>query len=283
MKPIKITPLLPAAIISAAVAMSLVSCGSKDNTNRITDGIFATDSISYSDSIKVDGTDATCDISVDYPTGNASPLDSSVRKWINSQLSATASEKFSQIKSTSLDTIYDGSTLLKTLTSYIIDGSRKDLTECNTSAGYEFDWKISKSYETDRYVTYTFSAYTFLGGAHGSFISKGSTFSKPEGIQFGWDIFKPDSIPAIRNMVKQAIMHNYFNASTPVSFQECLLINPADFPLPTTPPLFLDDGMHFIYQQYEIAPYAAGLPECTIPYTEIQNMMTSQARALTGI
>ena len=38
--------------------------------------------------------------------------------------------------------------------------------------------------------------------------------------------------------------------------------------------------MQFIYQQYEIAPYAAGIPTCTVPYTELKGLFTTTVEPL---
>jgi hypothetical protein len=43
----------------------------------------------------------------------------------------------------------------------------------------------------------------------------------------------------------------------------------AHLPMPVTPPCLMEDGVSFVYQQYEIAPYAAGLPSFIIPYKKI--------------
>ncbi|MDE6438615.1 MAG: RsiV family protein, partial [Muribaculaceae bacterium] len=46
------------------------------------------------------------------------------------------------------------------------------------------------------------------------------------------------------------------------------------------PPYFMKDGVVFLYQQYEIACYAAGMPACVIPYSALLPFMTPAAREL---
>jgi hypothetical protein len=52
------------------------------------------------------------------------------------------------------------------------------------------------------------------------------------------------------------------------------------FPLPQAAPYFTADGVVFIYQQYEIACYAAGLPNCVISYDLIEPFLTQAGRWL---
>ena len=54
-------------------------------------------------------------------------------------------------------------------------------------------------------------------------------------------------------------------------------------PLPNTPPALTDKGISIIYQQYEIAPYAAGLPSFYIPYDKAADILTPAAKELIGM
>ena len=37
------------------------------------------------------------------------------------------------------------------------------------------------------------------------------------------------------------------------------------------------NGLRIQYQSYEIAPYSAGMPSCTIPVAEIKNILSAEA------
>lgn len=45
--------------------------------------------------------------------------------------------------------------------------------------------------------------------------------------------------------------------------------------------MLADDGIHVIFQQYEIAPYAAGLIDVTVPYAAVRGQMNAYGRMLT--
>ena len=54
-------------------------------------------------------------------------------------------------------------------------------------------------------------------------------------------------------------------------------------PLPTWQPFPSKDGLVFTYQQYEIAPYAAGMPAFTIPYEDIAPYVLVEVRPILGL
>ena len=59
-----------------------------------------------------------------------------------------------------------------------------------------------------------------------------------------------------------------------------LFIEDGVFPLPVWEPSLTKEGVSFTYQQYEIAPYAFGMPSFTIPYEKAMEFLTPEAKAL---
>ena len=65
--------------------------------------------------------------------------------------------------------------------------------------------------------------------------------------------------------------------------EACLLdVQVYNIPLPKNPPYFTQDGLTFVYQQYEIAPYAAGMPTFSIPYDVAKGLLLHAAADLIG-
>ena len=81
-------------------------------------------------------------------------------------------------------------------------------------------------------------------------------------------------------LIREGLMRQYFDVQTAQEFKDALLIDPDTLPLPVTPPYFMPDGLHVVYQQYEIACYAAGLPGCVLPYDSVAPLLTPAAKAL---
>lgn len=109
----------------------------------------------------------------------------------------------------------------------------------------------------------------------------GTTFRKSDGRRFGWEMFRSDATQQLRELVKKGLM-TYFKVKTDNELQGMLLDqnNMNYLPLPVTQPYMTKDGVKFIYQSYEIAPYAAGQPSFTLPYAQAWPLMTTAAQQM---
>jgi len=281
---------------AACATTMFVACGNKKTASNNVDAdatLFATDSISFTDSIVTPGGNkAVCRITADYPTeGNEKLLDS-VRTWIaaslatNSYVSSDA-DPTPYAVSKSLNS--NGKKLLDAVTKKVLESAKTDLLQYDSlqiepamAMTYEYFWNITKLYQTDKYVTFGNATYAYIGGAHGAAGYYTQVFALEDGAEFGWNMFRPDALEKLRPMVENGIMTQFFKSSTPQEFEESLLLNPdtKEFPLPSAPPYFMADGVHFDYQQYEIAPYSSGMPSCVLPYATVQPLLTPQAAAL---
>lgn len=278
----------------AVAAMTLSSCGNKKGSSTTTCGDAAcnnglvTDSISWTDSIVTPkGNKAYCRISVAYPAKGKPQLLDSLRLWIAGQLSTNSfiSNDTVSLPHVQPSELADGVKYIASVGRDVLDKARPELLGLDSlgikpAISYEYDWNIRDIYRTDRFVTYASSTYCYLGGAHGGSGFAPQVFRLDDGRQFGWNMFRPDSLPALKGMIKQALMTDHFKVKTEAEFRDCLLVNPDTLPLPTTPPYFSADGVNFVYQQYEIAPYAAGMPGCALPYAKVLPMLTKEAAAL---
>ena len=141
---------------------------------------------------------------------------------------------------------------------------------------YSYDRAVDTLSTTSRYVSYMAVVYDYTGGAHGATFAVPEVFSLADGHRLGWSIFKEDGLSKLATMVEAGIMAQYFRMTDPEEFKENLLIETSTFPLPVSSPYLMPDGVHFIYQQYEIAPYSAGMPECVISYSDLYDLMTPE-------
>lgn len=131
--------------------------------------------------------------------------------------------------------------------------------------------------QNKKYITLSLSSYLYEGGAHGSTIIGQQTFRIEDGRELGWDsMFNMEKKHKVRELIKDGLMR-YFAVKSGESLKDYLLIPEQEYkiPFPVTPPVLLDDGVMFIYQQYEIAPYAFGLPRTVVPYSEIRPLLST--------
>lgn len=253
--------------------------------------VFPTDSIHWEDSLTMGNSRGTVTLAVAYPAGGDSPLLDSLRTWVAARLLLSPVERNVQ-KLPDATPLADGKAIVAEAGKKLLDFCREDFEGFDSITpsypiSYEFNYDISPIYMTGKAITYNSMRYSYLAGAHGSTVSDAQTFSLADGTALTADkMFKPDSLAAVTAMVKKAVYEQYFLSSyeesgdTPMSFRDCLLIDPDEMKLPVFPPYFMADGVVFVYQQYEIACYAAGMPACIIPYSTLLPYMTPMAAGL---
>ena len=136
-----------------------------------------------------------------------------------------------------------------------------------------YDMNVSVVYEDDEYFTLEGITYTYLGGAHGSTVNVGQTFCKVSGKRVDWELLKGYTTKELRSEIKNGLK-GYFDipknaADSDEQLQNSLMIDEESFcnafPLPECRPYLTNKGVCIRYQQYEIACYAAGMPECYLP------------------
>jgi len=181
---------------------------------------------------------------IDFPT-DSTPLADTIRRYI---ANATAT----------------GSKLLVTDDEY--------MTCCETFHQFQ------KIFESKKIVTYNFISYYYLGGAHGSTIVTPYSFIKATNRAATWSIIK-DTLSVIPLIEKG--LYKYFNVSSDAELYDMLLLdNKQKIPFPTTNPSIVGDSITFLYQQYEIACYAAGMPSTNIAISDLKQYLSKEGEEL---
>ena len=163
----------------------------------------------------------------------------------------------------------------------LTDGQRKEILA--DMPGWEYDFSLLKDRETDRYVVFLSQDYVYLGGAHGGVVGRGGlTFDKKEGalVEKMVDSANLDAVqPLLRKGLSQYFSDNEMEVA-PEELDNILFLETGVIPFPAWTPYPSEEGLVFTYQQYEIAAYAAGMPEFTVPYADILPYLTPEAKVL---
>lgn len=245
-----------------------------------------TDSVHWADSLRMGQCLAKAEVAGQYPVAGITPLVDSVRAWLGDQLSCSVQQTSDRMFKPTAADLASGSRLAAACGKAMLESARNDFkgfVEEDFSISYEFSNSFGPSYQTDKLLTYFFSSYVYLGGAHGGSLGSGQSFDANTGQKLTADnIFLPDKKSELTDLVREALWQQYFkeDCEEGATLADVLLINPAKLELPATPPLFSDEGLVFIYQQYEIAPYAAGMPACVLPYSAVKPLMSDKAAGL---
>ncbi|MCR4920821.1 MAG: RsiV family protein [Bacteroidaceae bacterium] len=148
-------------------------------------------------------------------------------------------------------------------------------------AELSYDVEMDRVFETDKVITYSLTITLDLGGVHPTTQKIGATFSKEDGSRQTWDIVRNDCKPQVCDIARE-MLKDYFNAETDLDLMKNLqgVEDVAQIPLPVTPPYMTVEGFVFIYQQYEVAAYAMGMPSDVIPYETLRPYLTEHAQEL---
>lgn len=265
--------LLYLATALIAFTIGTASCEQTGNSEHVDslavdslDSICADDSVEFSvkrftftDSIvdEPTGQVASYTVAIDLPAGPR-PLVRSISQWLNEVLQV-------ETESNTFDSSDDA---MKQLA--------KTFYENNAERGpkLKFDIAITKVFEDSVYVSYEYKGSVYNGGEYDMPYFYGKTFDKATGKAIGYDLFsKTDSLSTI---IKKHL-HEYFNDTTIKDLSEVLYETAAaELPLPEHPAWVVDSGVVFCYGAYEIAPYTAGMPKCTVTFDELKPFMIKE-------
>ena len=270
--------------IPALATLVIASCNNR-SAYTSGDSILPTDSRSVTDSLIAGESKAYVSITGQYPSAENALADS-VRQWIASTISRSASYSGGEITVLTPSAISDGQKFIDTCADSLLTSAGHDFAELQKSdfsTTYEYDIRFGISYTSPAIISCYCTAYGYQGGAHGGTSALNASFRTSDGMILSYDnTFRPDGIADLTDIIREEIWVQYFEPDFPDGdMADALLINPLELELPDTLPLFGPDGITFTYQQYEIAPYAAGMPSCTIPYDTLRPLMNTDIATLT--
>lgn len=274
--------LMALAGCTSRVAKSGTAAAEQDSVQQTT--AFATDSIAYCE--QKDST-LKCSVVVDYPSGDDS-LSVGVRRYVAGELARLflpTMQEEDEPAAVFKGAKEDGKALVDfygKLNFGYLKSQYAELKDLGI-AGLSYDLSIRKTGETDRYLTYETSCYVFLGGAHGSAVCYPVNIVRSTGkvLAATVDTLKQKALQSIlRRGVKEYISKAENRKIKDRDLQNMLFVEHGIIPLPATMPVLTPEGLRFVYQQYEIGPYALGMVEFTVPYADVKSCLTKEAAEL---
>ena len=276
-----------------------VQTDSVDSTSTA-ENTLATDSIQFTKASKDSA--ITSHIVIDYPSGDDA-LAIAVRKYIAQELSILHLPGISDEPTTQKNPTFKGSldkqgdkeeTLAKgkELVDFFgnsnyqhLQSEMKDIKQYSADAeiNMSYEANVRKTGETDRYLIYNSTTYTFEGGAHGSATDYSVNIDKATGKVLKETVDTTqvkDLQPILRKGVLRYFKEQGDKEITEKNLGDYLFIEKGIIPLPKHAPYLAKDGVHFIYQQYEIGPYAMGMVSFVVPYSDIKAFLTADALRL---
>ncbi len=149
-----------------------------------------------------------------------------------------------------------------------------------------YDLYIRKIESNERYVVYLSQGYLFEGGAHGTFVGAGPlTFSMKDGRKI-INFIDESALDKMQPLIIEGLRSYFASNGENISAEEVkehLMIDGNTIPLPTYKPYPNTKGLTFMYQDYEIASHAVGMPIFTIEYDKLTPFLTQEAKELLGL
>ena len=229
------------------------------------------------DSIRLNKNDGIVEVKldIDYPVKGSPLMLSTLRHFIAKTIGADSS--LVDNKDSLLATAYrfGYGEMMKSREEMMYDSTAQIPT-------YFISYDIKKGTDMMGFVTYLINYADYQGRAHGSAYATGSTFTKKDGRCWEWDMIKGKESNGFRQLMKEGVC-DYFGQFekgkiSDERLKDMLLIDGDvnHLPLPEWAPYLTVDGVVFAYQQYEIAPYAAGIISFTVPYEKIKPYLVNE-------
>ena len=152
--------------------------------------------------------------------------------------------------------------------------------------GWEYEYRLELVADTTNYIVFLSQDYLYMGGAHGGVGGDGDlTFDKETG-KLVKEFLNPACVADIQPLLIEGLL-SYFAVEdeqiTEDELFDILQIEGRQIPLPSFAPYPTKDGLVFVYQQYEIASYAVGMPSFTVAYDKLLPYLTPEARKVCGL
>jgi len=255
----------------------LLAVACQSPTKGTDEAAYETTELAYADST------AHVDVSItaDYPTAGPGFLCDSVAHFIDNTLGGehAAAADGQQM----LD--YYGKAMLEQMQK-MYDDFNVNSEDDGMEVGMFSHTSIKLAENEAKYLTYVIENEAYEGGAHGYTICYGVTINKLTGI-IERQLLKNTSSEAFRQLLVAGLMH-YFSQFSPNPLteeeqlaDELLIDDMKELSLPgQNMPYLTKAGIVITYSPYEIAPYAAGIPTFTIPFSEARPFMTKAAEQL---
>lgn len=127
-------------------------------------------------------------------------------------------------------------------------------------------------FENDSILSYAVEYSDYQGGAHGSYNIIYTNIDLNELVTISEeDLFVPDYYRRLTDKIVHSLMNQY-DAEVPDSLLMRGFFTIEDI-APNNNFWLNDEGIHYSYNQYEIAPYSMGVIDVVVPYSELEDII----------
>ena len=129
-------------------------------------------------------------------------------------------------------------------------------------------------FQNDSILSYAVEYSDYEGGAHGSYNIVYTNIDLNELVTLSEeDLFIPDYFNRLTDRIVKSLMKQY-EAESPDSLLTSGFFTIEDI-VPNNNFWLSNDGIHYSYNQYEIAPYSMGVIDVVVPFSELEDIILS--------
>ena len=151
---------------------------------------------------------------------------------------------------------------------------------------WAFELVVKKASDNPAFAVYQSQTYSYFGGAHGGVGGTGDlTFDNSTGKKIERFV-KADATSALQPLFRKGLLRYFANGYADITDSDLdgllQLSEDNTIPQPVNTPSInaTADSLVFVYRQYEIASYAAGMPNFSISVKDLEPFLTEEAKAL---
>jgi len=163
-------------------------------------------------------------------------------------------------------------TNFKVFAGKFIKAYQQDMVNRNTAMIYTLQTNLDIARQDSSLLTMQLSGYSFQGGAHGSSLTIFINWNTKAQKYIGLNDLLIDNYQLRLDSIAEGIFRKQENLSPTESLKTNYFFAKDKFALNTNFQV-MPTGLRFLYNEYEIKPYAAGRTELFIPYTQIKNLL----------
>jgi hypothetical protein len=160
------------------------------------------------------------------------------------------------------------------------------ISETDSTNRYSFDNEhvvSGFSLLSDKKIyVYGIERYVFMGGAHGLETRNYYNFDLKTGkIISEKDLFKSNYVPELSELIKKRIVEESKEQKDTRDTEPIMSLEDTDFWADSIKPngnfYITDEGINYVFNPYEIAPYYMGQTEVSIPFDRLTNILKSNS------
>ena len=180
-----------------------------------------------------------------------------------------------QIINTNIDNLIQGNapTITASLDSFIVEAKNFFEEFPEVPAGYGLEIDQSVLLNTPTLLTIETFNYAFTGGAHGNYGTTYYNFDATTGQIISLEDILEDGFKASLTTIAEPIFKKSYLESGMTNYSEAGFYFENDVFKLTDNFAITKEGLKFLYNPYEVAPYALGQQEIIIPYAALKNLI----------